>query len=221
MFATRVFPSRFLRSTLKVTSFQESFQFVKPAALLLNAPSTSSSSKSQNSFSTFNKFDLGSKTNKTTFSGFVPPFSNSTQIKSKSTLVTNLEQALLNTNTQLTRQFASQAKEVSSGSKDIFQKHIFHYGSIALAVLTPLGFILPDNLALFVDLGLAVLVPFHGYLGMTLVTQDYLPGSASAVNIILLILSLVAVVGLFRLANEGGGVTRSTKALFRNKEAKK
>jgi len=116
------------------------------------------------------------------------------------------------------KKMSSSSTKLVKGEKDVYQKEYFHYSSIGLAALLPVSLLLsPWSVNFPVDVTLGVLFPLHGYLGMKLVIADYLPAQPmnNVANTVLLIITLLVGVGLFRLNWNGPGITESLKLLWK------
>lgn len=94
---------------------------------------------------------------------------------------------------------------------------VYHAGSLALAVVTPVAFLVPASpLSMPLDVAIAALVPYHSYVAMNYVVSDYVPkgvGRQVARSAVILA-SLVAFSGLMVLATDGRGVANTVKSLW-------
>lgn len=97
----------------------------------------------------------------------------------------------------------------------------YHTSALALVGLTPLAFILsPSWLNFPVDLTLGVLFPLHSHIGLNYVITDYVPKAArAAARTSLLVCTVIAAAGIFKLNVTGPGLTEALKALWRTKKA--
>eukprot|EP00607_Mallomonas_marina_P004680 CAMPEP_0182427498 /NCGR_PEP_ID=MMETSP1167-20130531/17917_1 /TAXON_ID=2988 /ORGANISM="Mallomonas Sp, Strain CCMP3275" /LENGTH=112 /DNA_ID=CAMNT_0024609785 /DNA_START=139 /DNA_END=474 /DNA_ORIENTATION=+ len=96
----------------------------------------------------------------------------------------------------------------------------YHKSSIALAVLTPVAFVLsPSSVNLPIDLTLGVLFPVHAHIALNYVISDYVPllFSSSLIPTFrmgLLGVTVVTATGLLKLNLFGPGLTESIKSLW-------
>ena len=100
--------------------------------------------------------------------------------------------------------------------------HIYHKINNGLLALAPAAMILsPSPWALPVDLALGVLFPVHGHIAMNMVLTDYVPklglgpGFLKLTRVLMLGVTGVMTVGLWRLNTEGAGLTYTVKALWK------
>ena len=103
------------------------------------------------------------------------------------------------------------------------QGRFYHKTHFAMLGLVPLAFAAhPSALSLPVDVLLAISLPIHTHIGMNWVFTDYVPGSPrGAARIALLAASVLASVGLLKLAVSGPGVIGTFKELWGTPKAKK
>lgn len=95
---------------------------------------------------------------------------------------------------------------------------IHHKTNIALAVVTPIAFVLSPSIANYpLDLSMGILIPVHSHITLNMVAEDYVPeGTArSAAKLGILALSLVTAFGLIKVNMCGPGITESVKSLWR------
>lgn len=117
----------------------------------------------------------------------------------------------------LPAQFGVRSTSNAAATRDLYQKHFFHYSALGLAVLTPISIFLSQGslLQFLSDVSLAIVLPIHGYWGMRLVIQDYVPHSFQLFSIILLMVTILTIFGLLRLTLEGDGIGGNIKRVFR------
>jgi succinate dehydrogenase (ubiquinone) membrane anchor subunit len=97
---------------------------------------------------------------------------------------------------------------------------IYHISGTALAVLTPVAFVLsPSPMNLPVDLALGVMFPLHAHIGMNYVISDYVPKATRGLaRGSLLAFSVITAAGLLRLNVQGAGLTDTVKSVWRTKK---
>jgi succinate dehydrogenase (ubiquinone) membrane anchor subunit len=96
---------------------------------------------------------------------------------------------------------------------------VFHKGNLAMAILTPLAFIVPSSICLPIDVTLGILFPFHSHVAMNYVITDYVPKSSRTLaRAVLLATTLIAAAGLLKLNLKGPGLTATVKSLWKKPE---
>jgi len=86
----------------------------------------------------------------------------------------------------------------------------------------PAAFFFPvPSVQLASNIALAAFIPLHAYKGMTHVIEDYVPRNLhSFCNLLLALVTIIAGLGMARLAVQGDGLTGAIKNLW-NKENNK
>ncbi|KAJ1452015.1 CybS-domain-containing protein [Pelagophyceae sp. CCMP2097] len=95
----------------------------------------------------------------------------------------------------------------------------YHAINLGLLGLTPVALAAPSALNFPLDMALAVFFPLHAHIGMNYVISDYVPKFLSRAAIgparaVMLGVTSVTVLGLFKLNVEGPGITKSLKQLW-------
>ena len=99
---------------------------------------------------------------------------------------------------------------------------VYHRVNLALLGATPVALATDQTFLSFpVDMGLAIMFPLHGHIGMNYVITDYIPklfGNAARgpARIIMCGVTGLTTLGLVKLNIEGPGITGSLKALWRS-----
>mmetsp|Transcript_23943 Transcript_23943/g.42417 ORF Transcript_23943/g.42417 Transcript_23943/m.42417 type:complete len:159 (+) Transcript_23943:107-583(+) len=115
------------------------------------------------------------------------------------------------------------AGKAVTGFLDMNITDVHHKANIALAVTTPIAFVLsPSMLNYPIDIALGFIIPVHSGVSMTMVAQDYVPrGTArSAAKVLICLLTFVTGYGLMKVNMCGPGITESVKSLWRKPAAK-
>ena len=99
----------------------------------------------------------------------------------------------------------------------------YHKSMMALAVLTPVSFILaPHPMNMPIDCILGVLFPLHAHVGLNYVISDYVPKAMRTLaRVSLLGVTGLTCVGLAQLNMNGVGMTQTVKNLWADKNKKK
>jgi len=80
----------------------------------------------------------------------------------------------------------------------------------------------PSFLNMPLDILIGFAVPFHVWYGVHHVAEDYVPKSyLPATNVLLYLITAIAVLGLLNLNFRGDGIIESIKSLWRDEEDKK
>jgi len=108
----------------------------------------------------------------------------------------------------------------ADGSK--VMNKIYHGSNVALAVLTPISFLLaPSPLNQPIDLALGVLYPVHSHVALNYVISDYVPKAFRTLARVSLVgVTLATIAGLTLLNVEGAGMTQTVKNLWADKPKK-
>eukprot|EP01102_Stenamoeba_stenopodia_P009618 TRINITY_DN2849_c0_g4_i1.p1 TRINITY_DN2849_c0_g4~~TRINITY_DN2849_c0_g4_i1.p1 ORF type:complete len:171 (+),score=29.41 TRINITY_DN2849_c0_g4_i1:120-632(+) len=105
-----------------------------------------------------------------------------------------------------------------------FQEHVRSLSShIAVTFLVPAAFFFPVPSVQFAsNLALAAFIPLHAYKGMKHVIEDYVPRSLhSLCNLLLALVTVVAGLGMVRLAVNGDGLSGAIKNLWNDNNSKR
>ncbi len=108
--------------------------------------------------------------------------------------------------------------EANSFVQNLNVNEVHHRANLALAVATPLAFVLsPSPLSYPVDLALGLLIPVHSHISLNMVAQDYVPpGTArSGSSLLIAALTILTLLGLAKVNMCGPGITESVKSLWR------
>ncbi len=74
----------------------------------------------------------------------------------------------------------------------------------------------PHPAAKPIDFALAVMIPFHGHVGMNYVISDYVPKAYKTIARSSMVgLTLITFMGLMKLNTRGSGITESVKSMWR------
>ena len=97
---------------------------------------------------------------------------------------------------------------------------VYHRVNLALLGATPVALATDNTFLSFpVDMGLAVMFPLHGHIGMNYVLTDYVPKISKAAlgpsRVALAGVTAVSILGLTKLNLEGPGITGTLKAFWR------
>lgn len=112
---------------------------------------------------------------------------------------------------------ALKSAKTEAAIKDLKLHHAFHKSAIFLAVAAPVAFVLsPSKLNIVVDLALAGAIPFHSYVGMCAVVDDYIPrGSADLFKSAAMIVAGLTAAGMVKSTLFDAGPTETLKTLWR------
>lgn len=98
--------------------------------------------------------------------------------------------------------------------------HKSHYVSLALVPLAVAAH--PSALSLPLDVALCVVLPVHAWIGMNWIFTDYVPGGPSgAPRVVLAVASVLATLGLLKIAVTGDGVVGTVKEMWTGAAEKK
>ena len=98
---------------------------------------------------------------------------------------------------------------------------LYHRVNLALLGATPVALATDSTfLSVPVDMGLAVMFPLHGHIGMNYVITDYVPklfskAAVGPARAIMVGVTGATMLGLTKLNVEGPGITGTLKALWR------
>ena len=98
---------------------------------------------------------------------------------------------------------------------------LYHRVNLALLGATPIALATDSTFLSFpVDMGLAVMFPLHGHIGMNYVITDYVPklfskAAVGPARAIMVGVTGATMLGLTKLNVEGPGITGTLKALWR------
>eukprot|EP00735_Rhodelphis_limneticus_P006221 TRINITY_DN1859_c0_g1::TRINITY_DN1859_c0_g1_i1::g.14097::m.14097 TRINITY_DN1859_c0_g1::TRINITY_DN1859_c0_g1_i1::g.14097 ORF type:complete len:151 (+),score=37.05,sp/Q5RC29/DHSD_PONAB/35.62/1e-07,CybS/PF05328.7/1.4e-16 TRINITY_DN1859_c0_g1_i1:53-454(+) len=97
-------------------------------------------------------------------------------------------------------------------------QRLFHTSSVALAVFVPYA-VIASSPCKPVDTALGLLLPFHGYYGVSAVISDYVPkAQRPAARAVALGVTALSTLGLLKLNLAGPGLTNTVKTLWRPKK---
>jgi len=114
---------------------------------------------------------------------------------------------------------ASVLRSINAGEKRF---KFYHFTSIGLAVLLPVGLLSsPSSLSTPIDWALAFLLPAHAHIGARNILLDYVPRNLQITSIWLLrVTTFLAFLGLLKI-NETCGLLEGAKELWRATPSKK
>ena len=101
---------------------------------------------------------------------------------------------------------------------------VYHRVNLALLGATPVALATSNSFLSFpVDMGLAIMFPLHGHIGMNYVITDYVPklfskAAVGPARAVMVGVTGFTMLGLTKLNVEGPGITGTLKALWRTKE---
>ena len=120
---------------------------------------------------------------------------------------------------QRTRGFSSKTDPISlvGADQSMAMQNIFHKTSLSLLVITPIAFLVPQQMTMPFDILMAIAFPLHAHIGLNWIITDYLPGVGpkGALRYGLVGVTAVTLLGLLKVSTGKDGLVGTVKATWK------